>query len=174
MSTHGSEPYSQEVRLRAVRLVCRDGWKTADVAKALGCSKRSVELWLQKSDRGRKPAALKTGTAPGATPKLNARQKQRLLQLLAAGPEAAGFAGQLWTSPRIADLIRREFGVSYHIGYLPTLLKSLGWSVQKPKRQALERDQSVIDDWVAQDWPRIKKKPGGSPRRSSSSTKPAS
>jgi transposase len=95
MSTHGSEPYGQDVRLRAVRLACRDGWKPADVAQALGCSKRSVQLWLQKSDRGRKPSALQTGKAPGATPKLNARQKQRLLKLLVAGPEAAGFSGQL-------------------------------------------------------------------------------
>lgn len=171
MSTHGSEPYGQDVRLRAVRLVCRDGWKAADVAKALGCSKRSVELWVQKSDRGRKPSALKTGKAPGAAPKLDARQKRRLLTLLASGSEAAGFTGQLWTCPRIAELIRREFGVSYHVRYLPTLLKSLGWSVQKPKRRALERNQPAIDAWVAGDWPRIKKRPGGSEPRSSSSTK---
>jgi hypothetical protein len=58
----------------------------------------------------------------------------RLLKLLSAGPEAAGGAGKLWTRPWIADLIRREFGVSYHIGYLPTLLKSLGWPAQKPSR----------------------------------------
>lgn len=174
MSTQGSEPYGQEVRLRAVRLVCRAGWKPARVAEALGCSTRSVQLWVQKSSGGRRPSALKTGKAPGASPKLDPRQQRRLLKLLADGPEAAGFAGQLWTSPRIAELIRREFGVSYHVRYLPALLKSLGWSVQKPKRRALERDQPAIDAWVAEDWPRIKKKPVGSAPRSSSSTKPVS
>lgn len=174
MSTHGSEPYGQEVRLRAVRLVCREGWKPSRVGKALGCSTRSVQLWVQKSAGGRRPAALKTGKAPGAKPKLDTRARQRLLRLLAAGPEAAGFAGQLWTCRRIAELVHREFGVSYHVRYLPALLKSLGWSVQKPKRRALERNQSAIDAWVAKDWPRIKKRPGDSERRSSSSTKPAS
>jgi transposase len=173
MSTQGSEPYGHDVRLRAVRLVCREGWSAAQVAKALGCSTRSVQLWVRKSAGGRRPAALKTGKAPGAKPKLDARAQQRLLKLLEARPEAAGFQGQLWTCPRIAELIRREFGVSYHVRYLPALLKSLGWSVQKPKRQALERDQSAIDGWVAKDWPRIKKRPGGSERRSSSSMKPA-
>ena len=72
---------------------------------------------MQKSDRGRKPSALKTGKAPGAASKLDARQKRRLLTLLASGPEAVGFAGQLWTCPKMAELIRREFGVSYHVGY---------------------------------------------------------
>jgi transposase len=151
--------------------VCRDGWSPARVAKAIGCSTRSVQLWVQKSEQGRKPGTLETGKAPGATPKLDARQKQRLLKLLAAGPEAAGFAGQLWTCPRIAELIRREFGVSYHVGYLPALLKSLGWSAQKPQRRALERNQPAIDAWVAGEWPRIKKRSGGSEPRSSSSTK---
>lgn len=155
-------------------MVCGEGWKPSRVAKALGCSTRSVQLWVQKSAGGRRPSALKTGKAPGAKPKLDARAKRRLLKLLAAGPQAAGFAGQLWTCRRIAELIRREFGVSYHVRYLPALLKSLGWSVQKPKRQALERDQSAIDAWVAEDWPRIKKKPGISEPRSSSSTKPDS
>jgi transposase len=173
MSKHGSEPYGQDVRLRAVRLVCRENWRASRVAKVLGCSTRSVQLWVQKSAGGRRPSALKTGKAPGAKPKLDAPAQQRLLKLLAAGPEAAGFAGQLWTCPRIAELIRREFGVSYHVRYLPALLKSLGWSVQKPRRRALERNQSAIDGWMAKDWPRIKKKPGNSERRSSFSMKPA-
>jgi transposase len=171
MSTHGSEPYGKDVRLRAVQLVCREGWSPARVAVAIGCSLRSVQLWVRKSERGRKPAVLETGKAPGATPKLDARQKRRLLKLLAAGPEAAGFAGQLWTCPRMAALIHREFGVSYNVGYLPTLLRSLGWSVQKPKRRALERNETAVDVWVASDWPRIKKRPGNSEPRSSSSTK---
>jgi len=32
----------------------------------------------------------------------------------------------------------------------------LGWTVQRPKRRAAERDQGVIDRWVKKDWPRIK------------------
>jgi len=173
MSTHGSEPYGEDVRRRAVELVCRDGWKPSKVAAVLSCSVRSVQLWVRKSSSGRRTAALKTGKAPGAKPKLDARQKQRLLKRLAKGPEANGFAGQLWTCPRIAELIRREFGVSYHVRYLPALLKALGWSVQKPKRRALERNADAIDAWVASDWPRIKKSPAVSEQRSSSSTKPA-
>jgi len=45
----------------------------------------------------------------------------------------------------------------------------LGWTVQRPKRRAAERDQDAIDQWVKTDWPRIKQTvsvwacgPGGS------------
>lgn len=171
MSTHGSEPYPEEVRALAVRRVCSEGWTAARAAAAIGCSMRSVQLWVRRSEHGRRPQALKTLTAPGATPKLDRRQKRRLLKLLSAGPDAAGLSGQLWTGRLVAELIQREFGVTYNSRYLPTLLKSLGWSVQKPRRQAVERDEAAIADWTAKDWPRIKKKPVVSGRRSSSSTK---
>ena len=110
--------------------------------------------------------------ASGAEPKLNKVQQRWLLRLLEAGPEATGFAGQLWTGPRVGELIQREFGVSYHERYLPTLLRSLGWSVQKPKRRASERKEEVIAEWIKTRWPRIKKKPVASAQHSCSSTKP--
>lgn len=113
------------------------------MVKALGGSTRSVQLWTQKSAAGRRSVALKTGQVPRAKPKLDA--PARRLQLLAAGSQAAGFAGQLWTCRQLGGLIRRKFGVSCHVRHLPALLESLGWSVQKPKRRAWERNQSAID-----------------------------
>jgi transposase len=169
----GCKTFAEDARVRAVRLACQEGWKPSDVAQALGCSTRSVQSWVKNSERGRKPAALKTKKAPGMTPKLDVRQKKRLLKLLERGPEAAGFTGQLWTGPRVGELIRREFGVTYHVQYLPSLLRALGWSPQKPKRQAMERNQETIDAWVAKVWPRIKKRLENSAPRSSFSIKPA-
>jgi hypothetical protein len=58
---------------------------------------------------------------------------------------------------RIAQLIQRLTGVRYHPGHLWTVLhQRLGWSVQRPIRRALERDDQAIARWVAEDWPRIK------------------
>lgn len=133
----------------------------ADAAEAVGFSVRTIELWLTKSRHGRKLSALMSKKAPGAKPKLTAAQQRRLTRLLERGPEAAGFTGQLWTAPRIGELIEREFGVRYHAKYLPTLLRSLGWTPQKPKRRAIERDEEAIAHWVRRDWPRVKKKPAG-------------
>ncbi|WP_420082734.1 winged helix-turn-helix domain-containing protein (plasmid) [Streptomyces sp. JL4002] len=35
----------------------------------------------------------------------------------------------------------------------------LGWSLQRPERRAVERDESEIARWIAHEWPRIKKGP---------------
>jgi transposase len=105
---------------------------------------------------GRRIAAPEDRQGPRRDTEARRRHKPRLLKRSAKGPEATGFAGQLWTCPRIAELIRRAFGVSCHVRDLPALLKALDWSVQKPKRQALERKADAIDAWVANDWPRVK------------------
>jgi transposase len=159
MNTHGSETSAEAVRIRAVRLVCDEGWSTADVAQAVGRSQRSVQLWVQKSRHGKKPEQLRTKKAPGMKPKLNKTQRAKLVKLLQKGPVAAGFLSQLWTGPRVAELIEREFGVSYHANYLPALLRSLGMTVQRPKSRPSERDEKVIAHWVNHRWPAIKKSP---------------
>ena len=71
--------------------------------------------------------------------------------------ERRAYHTDLWTCPRVADLIRARFGVSYHPDHIGRLLRSLGFSPQKPQRRAVERDEEEIRRWEAEDWPRIKK-----------------
>jgi transposase len=47
--------------------------------------------------------------------------------------------------------------VTYHRNYLNRLLRQLGFSLQKPLPQAIEQDQELVEAWLQQDWPRIKK-----------------
>jgi transposase len=175
MNTQGSVSHAYAVRVRAVRLVEEDGWSTADAAKAVGRTRRAVQQWLKKV-RGADGdlSVLATGKRTGAPPKLNDEQRAELVRLLEAGPVACGFTAQIWTGPRVAELIRREFGVSYHDRFVPTLLQRIGFSRQKPKRRAVERDEERIATWVREDWPRIKKSRDGSEPLSSGSTNRAS
>lgn len=165
---------AEAVRVRAVRLVCEDGWSTADAAAAVGKSLRSVQHWVQRSSRGTKPGRLRTRKAPGAKPKLTATQRAKLVRMLTRGPRAAGFAAELWTAPRVAELIAREFGVTYHVAYLPAYLHALGFTPQRPKARPAERDEKAIETWVRTRWPGVKKKLAASAPPSSFSTKPAS
>ena len=45
----------------------------------------------------------------------------------------------------------------YHRKYISRLLHKLGWSVQKPDLQAMERNEALAQAWLRQDCPRIKK-----------------
>ena len=60
----------------------------------------------------------------GRKPLLDAAQRQRLTALLLEGPEAHGFPTPLWTCPRVACLIRDEFGVYYHEGHVWKILRA--------------------------------------------------
>jgi transposase len=72
-------------------------------------------------------------------------------------------------------LIERLTGVRHHPAHVWALLHHrLGWSVQRPKRRAAERDQDAIDRWVKERWPQIKQTPNGAEPAWSSSTSPRS
>src|SRR5215207_5851874 len=94
---------------------------------------------------------------PGATPRLSEDQRARVPKLLAQGAQAHGFRGEAWTCERVAIVIRREFGVSYHPAHVSRLLKALRPSLQKPQRRANQRDEEAIEHWKEKRWPRLKK-----------------
>src|SRR5580704_12971076 len=82
--------------------------------------------------------------APGSSMRTSVSVWSRLLL---KGPLAYGYRTNLWTTARIAELVEREFGVCYHRDHIGRLMHSLGWSVQKPERRALERDEEAIERW---------------------------
>ena len=107
--------------------------------------------------RRRSPQALKRRPAPGATPRLSEDQRARLPELLEWGAEAHGFRGEVWTCERVAIVIRKEFGVSYHPAHVSRIVRTLGLSLQKPQRRAEQRDEEAVDKWKEEKWPSLKK-----------------
>ena|SRR5436305_256471 len=147
----------QEARRRlAVRKVS-EGRPPADVADFLGVHVETVRKWV-RSHRSAGDDGLAGKPHPGRTPFLTADQERQVLGWLAEKPTAHGFRTDLWTARRVADLIRKRFGVAYHPGYLREWLAKRGYSPQKPARRARERNPEAIDRWVNEDWPRIQKK----------------
>ena len=143
-------------RLRAWELH-QQGWKQKDIAAALGVSPGAVSQWLKRGRDGGE-TRLRRQPPPGAKPRLSADQLAELRELLAQGAEAFGFIGQVWTSKRVAALIKRFLGVSYHRAHVSRLLRTLGLSVQKPVVRATQRDEAVIQAWWDERCPELKKR----------------
>jgi transposase len=156
-------------RFAAIRLL-GDGLTQTDIADRLQVSRSTVVRWVAQYRRHGREALRKAGRA-GRKPKLTATQRKRLEQRLGQGPERLGYETPLWTCPRVADLIEREFGVRYHSGHVWKVLVNLGWSPQRPAGKARERNEELIQTWRKKVWPGIKKKPAGKGARSFSSTK---
>jgi transposase len=145
-------------RQRAITLL-KEGRAPVEVARLVGVDRRSVRRW-NAAYRRQGAGGLAARPVPGRPWKLTARQREQLEVMLARGAGASGFESDLWTCPRVAQVIRRRFGIGYHVDHIGRLLRSLGWTPQRPTRRALERDEEGIQRWIKRDWLRIKKKPG--------------
>jgi transposase len=139
-------------RRRAVELM-RQGESPTTIARILGTDRSSLYRW-RAADRG--PAGLAARPHPGPTPRLSDGQLRELEALLQRGAQAHGWPNALWTAARVAQLIRRHFGVRYHPDHVRRFLRArLGWTSQKPRRRAKERDEGEIARWLGQDFPRV-------------------
>jgi transposase len=159
-------------RLQAARLFGK-GKSQAEVMRALGVSRQSVSRWYWTWQReGRR--GLKAAGRAGRKPKLGPAQLAQVKQELLRGPLAHGYATILWTLPRIAALIKKVTGVTYHRGHVWRILRAMGWSVQRPAHRARERDEAAIARWQKRRWPQRKGGRSGEAPGSSTSTRAAS
>ena len=142
-------------RLRAYELK-QEGWKQKRIAEALGVTEGAVSQWMTRA-REEGVEGLRHRKHVGPKPKLTVEQRAQLPGLLLRGPEAFGFRGEIWTQPRVAEVIRREFGVQYHPSQVGRILKECGWTRQKPVRRATQRDEEAIRRWKEERWPEVKK-----------------
>lgn len=144
-------------RRQAIQWILQ-GQPKAEVARRLGVTWQAVWIWWRAYRRvGARGLARRKHLGPA--PKLPPEKLAQLPRLLAQGAEAHGFSSPLWTTQRVADLIRRRFAVRYDRDHVCRLLHRFGWSWQKPARRARERDEAAIQRWVQHTWPRLKKTP---------------
>jgi transposase len=152
MRPKGTAAELERRRRRAVELVER-GESPTVVARVLGVLTTSVHRWRRLA---RQPNGLGAKPTPGPTARLSDAQLGHLEQLLRQGAKAHGWHNDLWTAGRVARLVRQRFGVSYHPEHVRKLLKQrLGWTSQKPKRKARERDDKEVERWKGDELPRI-------------------
>jgi len=137
------------------------GCKTVtEIARELDTGRSSVYEWLDfYNNLGTE--GLKTSKPPGAVPRLSSAQQEELVEIIEAGPVAAGYNTGIWTGPMIGDLIRKRFGVKYHNHHIPRLLHRLDFSVQRPRKRLAKADAEAQEYWLRTKLPAIKKKPGG-------------
>ena len=156
MKTKHAADWQARRRWRALELQ-RAGWSQDEIAEALGVSKGAVSRWMKAVERAGQEA-LQARPRSGAPPRLTAEQLGLVPELLSHGTEAWGFRGAVWTCARVAQVIREEFGVSYHKAHVSRLLKQLHWTPQLPIERARQRDEPAIERWRIEVWPMVKKK----------------
>ena len=127
----GSADLLSDRRRRALTLL-KSGLSLNEVARRIQCAASSVMRWSNAWQRNGADA-LKVRSSPGRPLKLTRAQRRRLLRLLLKGPLAHGYNTNVWTTARIAELIRSEFAVNYHRDHIGRWMHRLNWSHPKPE-----------------------------------------
>jgi len=149
----------EERRMLAADLFER-GLTLAEIARRVGVTHQVVSEWRQG---GRE--ALRSAGPAGRKRKLSERQFGDVTNAPVSGAAANGYLTDVWTLPRVAEVIERVTGVSYHPGHVWYLLRDqLDWTWQRPARRAKERDDEAIERWIKKRWPQLKKRPGARTR----------
>jgi transposase len=148
----------KEWRRRRAWELFEQGWSQKKIAETLGVTQGAVSQWM-KVAREQGEEGLRGKIAAGPAARLTKEQLEQLPRLLEQGAEAHGFAGAVWTTERVAVLIHKQCGVSYHPAHVSRLLKVLQYSVQQPIERATQRDEKAITTWKEERWPALKKSP---------------
>ena len=138
-------------RVTALLGVAR-GEPVAQVAIGVGVSPATVYAWLRALLR-EGVGGLRVQWRGGRPRKLTPTQRRRLAAIITAGPEAAGFPTGCWYALLLQQVILREFGVTYNVYYVATLLHRLGFSFQKARFVSDHLDAVKRAAWLASTWP---------------------
>jgi len=163
----------EQRRQRAARLFADGKLSLAEIARELQVSRQSVSRWHAGWKKGGNGALRAAGRA-GRKPRLHRQQRKQVERALRQGARAHDFPTDLWTLPRVAIVIERLTGVHYHPGHVWKILRALDWSLQRPAKQARERNPEKVRRWLTQTWPEIKKKLAAARPGYSSRTRAAS
>lgn len=142
------------IRRVSAILMLSDQLPVYTIAQRIGVSTTTIYTW-RDAFLVKRWDSFTQGHSTGRPPKLTHRQRMQLKALVLAGPEAAGYETGCWTSALIQDLIQREFGQIYHVQYVSTLLKNLGFSYQKARFVADHHDPAARQQWCDTTWPTI-------------------
>ena len=112
------------------------GLSQSQVARKFGVSRTTASRW-HRAMTGRGVEALRKRRAPGRPSRMNAEQRQGAMEIYHAGPRAAGFESERWTTARFAEAIYARFGIRYDSDHAGRIMHRLGLREQRKRRRAV-------------------------------------
>lgn len=146
----------EALRMRAVKQV-QKGESPEVVARAIGINRTTIYDWLSKYRNGGWHR-LKAKPVPGRPPKLDGRALRWIFETVTRkNPMQLNFVFALWTREMIAEVIWRRFRIRLSHVSVGRLLAQMGITCQRPLHRALQRDETLVRQWLKKEYPQIKK-----------------
>lgn len=132
------------------------GATQAEVARKFNISRAAACKWYAAWDKeGLK--GLDSKGPPGFDSALDEKKRRKFKTAILKGPLEAGYATNLWMLNRLVDVLKKTTRVKFGPVRTWQVVRSLGFTPQKPALKAKERDEKKIADWKARRLPGIKK-----------------
>ncbi len=103
----------------------QQGVSQAEIAKELAVTRGAVSQWIKAARDNGGSDALLSRPRPGRPNMLTEEQLAELKSMLQQTPTDFGFSGQRWTYAKTAELIEKQYGVTYHPAHVSRLMKKI-------------------------------------------------
>jgi len=139
--------YAQEKQAKAkTRLQCavlrKKGERQPFIAEVTGLPVTTVSGILRRFEE-RGIIASQAIKQQGQPRKLSSRQRVQLKEMLSGSPKKQGLPFVVWTTKLVQYFLHRKFGVSYVMRQVQRIMKSLGFSMQKPRPHHLKANKRL-------------------------------
>jgi len=115
------------------------GASSYEAARLYGDSPRSVEYWVHRLvSRGL--AGLEEGERSGRPSRLSSSEEQGLRSEIRRSPRELGYDQNLWDGVLLSHHLEERYAVSLSVRQCQRLFYKLGFTLQRPRRQAHEAD----------------------------------
>jgi transposase len=147
---------SYDVRVRAVRAVLDEGLLVTEVAQAYGTDRTTLHRWLARF-QAEGHNGLHRRPVPGRPRKIASLDASALTAMIMAPASTFGYETDFWTTPRLVQVVKDEFGVTVSKQTIMRRLHEAGMSYQKPERQYFELSEEERAQWRQQELPKIRR-----------------
>ncbi len=146
--------YIRAIAVHAIRAL---GQSPENVITVLNFNRACIYRWLKLFDEGGYPA-LESHAPPGAELLMTHDMDDWLKQtVLDKTPLDFGYTTNLWTCKILAEIVKKEFGVTVSESTVRLHLKNMDLSPQKPAYQDYERDEQEVNYFIDVKFPKIQK-----------------
>jgi putative transposase len=125
----------------------QSGLSQSQVARKFGVSRTTASRW-HRALNGKGVEALRKRRAPGRPSRLSNDQLHGVADIYSAGPRAAGFDSDRWTTMRFADAIFAKFGVRYDPDHVGRIMHKLGLRDRRRTRRVLAENVAILPEAV--------------------------
>jgi transposase len=125
-------------RLHVVLYVLH-GTSSYEAARLYGHSPRTIEYWVHRL-LSHGLVGLWEGDHPGRPSQLSPSEQQRLRGELERSPRELGYDQNLWDGLLLSYHLEEHYSISLSVRQCQRLFHQLGFTLQRPRRQAHEAD----------------------------------